>query len=131
MACLFSGDDEIKILKERLEETEKAMQMIMSNIATMSNQISGVSQVKPQAAIVTSSSPIDEANKTRKQMKTVQSQESKENSNDESPEEEDEDDDDEEEEDDDDETCEAAEQITKDGNVETLNASHLVESSSS
>jgi hypothetical protein len=126
MACLFSGDDEIKILKERLEETEKAMQMIMSNIATMSNQISGVSQVKPQAAIVTSSSPIDEANKTRKQMKTVQSQESKENSNDESPEE-DEDDDEEE----DDETCEAAEQITKDGNVETLNASHLVESSSS
>ena len=33
------GDEEIRILKERLEETEKAMQMIVTNMAAMTSQL--------------------------------------------------------------------------------------------
>ena len=36
---LISGDDEIRSLKERLEETERAMQMIVTNMAAMTSHM--------------------------------------------------------------------------------------------
>ena len=36
---LISGDDQIRLLKERLEETEKAMKMIVSHMATITTQM--------------------------------------------------------------------------------------------
>ena len=35
----ISGDDQIRLLKERLEETEKAMKMIVSHMATITTQM--------------------------------------------------------------------------------------------
>ena len=41
MMCILpiSGDDQIRLLKERLEETEKAMKMIVSHMATITTQM--------------------------------------------------------------------------------------------